>query len=339
VVRCAYSWHLVPEADRTLPDPEGPETRALLQVVLVDAETGLVRVLRTVAVDPELAQERADPGGEGKDHGVRFATGFLFLVTVGGAAMDVGRIHQSDDVPPVLRIVALAAFAASLALQAWAMIVNPFFSPAIRVQPECGHRVITHGPYRFVRDPGYLAMLIAMPESALAVGSWLALIPAIGFSLMIVRRARLEDGFLKRNLPGYIDYMQRVRGGLLPRLTTLRAAVLLHRENRFTYWIVFFDGEEALKDWSASDSLYGSRHFAQALTRDQAKQIRAMIKVDMIGDRNLHIHRDSHSSPQLPDLIFREAQELGYGRYFLERRFLWRTTTSLFSRSGSPPWT
>jgi glutaminyl-peptide cyclotransferase len=43
------------------------------------------------------------------------------------------------------------------------------------------------------------------------------------------------------------------------------ANVLAHRENRFTYWIVLFDGEEALKHWSASDGLYGSRHFVQTL--------------------------------------------------------------------------
>jgi len=62
------------------------------------------------------------------------------------------------------------------------MIVNPFFSPALRIQAERGHAVIARGPYRFIRHPGYLAMLIAVPASALALGSWLALIPAFAFS-------------------------------------------------------------------------------------------------------------------------------------------------------------
>jgi glutaminyl-peptide cyclotransferase len=97
------------------------------------------------------------------------------------------------------------------------------------------------------------------------------------------------------------------------------AHVLAQRRNRFTYWIVLFDGQEALKDWSASDGLYGSRHFAQSLSANQVKEIRAMFNVDMIGDRNLHIHRENHSDSQLTDLIFRDAQDLGYGRYFLER--------------------
>jgi hypothetical protein len=104
------------------------------------------------------------------------------------------------------------------------MIVNPFFSPAVCIQAERGQSVITRGPYRFLRHPGYLAMLIAMPASAVAIGSWLALIPAAGFGLVIVRRARKEDEFLKQNLSGYIDYMERVRGGLFPRLNAIAAA-------------------------------------------------------------------------------------------------------------------
>lgn len=178
-----------------------------------------------LAVDPGLAKERTHPAAAGRDGSERFGAGFLFLVTVGFAAMDVGRLHQSDVVPVALSIIALIVLGAALGLQVWAMIVNPFFSPVIRVQVERGHHVIARGPYRWLRHPGYLAMIIAIPASALAIGSWLALIPAAGFCVVIVRRARMEDGFLKQNLPGYIDYMERVRGGLSPR-----PAVETHRE-------------------------------------------------------------------------------------------------------------
>ena len=97
------------------------------------------------------------------DPGSRTASGFLFLVTVIFAALDVGRLHQSDSVPPSWQLAAIMVFAAALILQAAAMIVNPFFSPALRIQAEHGHSVITRGPYRFLRHPGYLAMLMAMP--------------------------------------------------------------------------------------------------------------------------------------------------------------------------------
>ncbi|MGH9469710.1 MAG: methyltransferase family protein [Terriglobia bacterium] len=178
----------------------------------------VVLLITMLAVDPELASERAHPGATGQDARARFGAGFLFLVTVGFAAMDVGRLHQSDSVPGTVSMIVLVAFAAALGLQVWAMVVNPFFSPVVRIQAERSHHVITRGPYRWLRHPGYLAMLIAIPASALAIGSWLASIPAAGFCLVIVRRARSEEEFLKRNLVGYIDYMQLVPGGLFPRL-------------------------------------------------------------------------------------------------------------------------
>jgi protein-S-isoprenylcysteine O-methyltransferase Ste14 len=169
-----------------------------------------------LAVDPGLAEERARPRAGGKDAKLRSGAGFLFLATIGFAAMDVGRVHRLDTVPAPVSIVALAVFAAALAFQAWAMIVNPFFSPVMRVQAERGHHVITQGPYRFLRHPGYLAMMIAIPASSFAIGSWLALIPAAGFDLIILRRAQREDEFLPEELPGYREYRHRVRGGLLP---------------------------------------------------------------------------------------------------------------------------
>ncbi|HTS59074.1 MAG TPA: M28 family metallopeptidase [Terriglobales bacterium] len=114
------------------------------------------------------------------------------------------------------------------------------------------------------------------------------------------------------------------------------AHVLAQRRNRFTYWIVLFDGKEPLEDGSSSDGLYGSRHFVQTLTAEQVKRIRAMFNVDMIGDRNLHIHRESHSDAQLTDLIFRDAQDLGYGRYFLERPLSVEDDHMPFVRAGIP---
>jgi Zn-dependent M28 family amino/carboxypeptidase len=96
------------------------------------------------------------------------------------------------------------------------------------------------------------------------------------------------------------------------------ARVLARRKNSLTYWLVFFDGEEALQRWSNTDGLYGSRHFAQELSaQGTLNQVRALILVDMIGDAHLDIHRESHSTPWLNDIVFSAAQRLGYGRYFL----------------------
>ena len=95
--------------------------------------------------------------------------------------------------------------------------------------------------------------------------------------------------------------------------------VLGRRKNPITYWLVFFDGEEALRSWSASDSLYGSRHLVGKLTADgELSRIHALLLVDMIADANLDIHRDPSSTPWLSDLVFHAARRLGYSRYFLD---------------------
>jgi Zn-dependent M28 family amino/carboxypeptidase len=96
------------------------------------------------------------------------------------------------------------------------------------------------------------------------------------------------------------------------------ARVLAQRKNSLTYWLVFFDGEEALQRWSNTDGLYGSRHFAQELSAQGIlNRVRALILVDMIADAHLDIHREAHSTPWLNDIVFSAAQRLGYRRYFL----------------------
>ena len=89
-------------------------------------------------------------------------------------------------------------------------------------------------------------------------------------------------------------------------------------QHKLTYWLVFFDGEEAFKSWSDTDSLYGSRHLAAKLTQEgQLSRIQAMILVDMIGDAHLDIRRDQDSTAWLNNLVFQTARRLNYARYFL----------------------
>jgi len=84
---------------------------------------------------------------------------------------------------------------------------------------------------------------------------------------------------------------------------------------RYTYWLVWFDGEEARGAWTATDSLYGSRQMATELAK-AGRLPRAMILVDMIGDRDLSINRETHSAAWLTDIIWDTAARLGHGRHF-----------------------
>ncbi|MBI3950277.1 MAG: M28 family peptidase [Acidobacteria bacterium] len=83
-------------------------------------------------------------------------------------------------------------------------------------------------------------------------------------------------------------------------------------------WFVFFDGEEAAIDWTATDSKYGSRHLAQKWQKEGVlNRIRALILLDMIGDKNLDIKRDAYSTRSLSDALWQAAAQLGYSDYFL----------------------
>ena len=87
----------------------------------------------------------------------------------------------------------------------------------------------------------------------------------------------------------------------------------------YSVWLVFFDGEEAIQKWSASDSTYGSRHLAAKWGGDGTlNRIKAFMLADMIGDKDLDIQRESRSTGWLVDLVAKSAKKFGYERYFFQ---------------------
>ena len=118
--------------------------------------------------------------------------------------------------PSSLEVVALVLFALAWIVLVWAMYVNRFFSSIPRIQSERGHTVISTGPYRFVRHPGYTAALLAAVTSGIGVGSWISTFIAPVALALLVWRTMIEDRMLQRDLPGYADYAARVRYRLVP---------------------------------------------------------------------------------------------------------------------------
>ncbi len=98
----------------------------------------------------------------------------------------------------------------------WAMKVNPFFSAMVRLQTDRGHHVVTTGPYRFVRHPGYTGAFLINLGLPLLLGSLWALIPGTLASLGLIVRTIPEDRFLHRELKGYGDYAEKVKWKLIP---------------------------------------------------------------------------------------------------------------------------
>jgi protein-S-isoprenylcysteine O-methyltransferase Ste14 len=106
--------------------------------------------------------------------------------------------------------------AGNLAGKARALFSNPFFSGVVRIQTERGHQVISHGPYRLLRHPGYAGNLLYYLAVPLFLDTLWAYLPALLLVLVTVIRTALEDRTLQAELDGYAAYAGRVRYRLLP---------------------------------------------------------------------------------------------------------------------------
>ena len=105
----------------------------------------------------------------------------------------------------------------------------------------------------------------------------------------------------------------------------------------YSIWLAFFDGEEAIKEWSDSDSLYGSRHLAAKWQQEgTTRKIKALLLADMIGDADLDILRDQHSTAWLEDLVYEAARRLGYQSFFFAETDEMSDDHMPFAQQGVP---
>lgn len=138
--------------------------------------------------------------------------GVLILVVAG---LD-GRLAWSPPVSLPIRLLSLAVLLAGYALGSYALVENPFFSGVVRIQAERGHRVVSSGPYRWVRHPGYAGGLLTYLASPLFLGALWAFVPVALLAVVLVIRTALEDKTLHERLEGYREYAGQVRYRLVP---------------------------------------------------------------------------------------------------------------------------
>jgi Zn-dependent M28 family amino/carboxypeptidase len=113
------------------------------------------------------------------------------------------------------------------------------------------------------------------------------------------------------------DFLGANDGGSSTGFLLELAAVLHTLPHTDDIYLVFFDGEEARHEWSDTDSVYGSRHLAEKWDVDGTlRRLKALINVDMIGDRNLSLMWDTSSSASLRSLVWDVADSLGDKEYF-----------------------
>jgi protein-S-isoprenylcysteine O-methyltransferase Ste14 len=139
----------------------------------------------------------------------------LFLAWLILMPMDAVRFHWSQ-----MPVLMQAAGAAISILSFWLFFLtfreNSYLSPAVRIQTERGHTVVTTGPYRYVRHPMYAAALVFMVGTTLLLGSWYGLPAGIVIVIAVAIRAVGEERLLCTELSGYDEYMQKVKYRLIP---------------------------------------------------------------------------------------------------------------------------
>jgi len=115
------------------------------------------------------------------------------------------------------------------------------------------------------------------------------------------------------------------------------ARLLCPQKGKYAVWIAFFDGEEAMKHWSDTDSRYGSRQMAARLAiSGDLKKIKAFLLADIVGGRTAQFLRESSSTPALVDLIWNTSAKLGYSAIFLNESTAAQDDHDSFLKRGVP---
>lgn len=165
-----------------------------------------------------LTAERAAEAqlGEAWDKKLLGLIFLLNLVTFVVAGVDSGRFPRPVEPPLVGVVLGVVLMLAGQVLFAVAKRVNESFSSTVRIIDSRAHPVCTEGPYRWLRHPGYLGLLMSSLAFPLVLEAYWAFIPASLGAALLVLRTYWEDRFLQEKLPGYAQYAAQTRWRLLP---------------------------------------------------------------------------------------------------------------------------
>lgn len=142
---------------------------------------------------------------------------FLVIILIVIASLDSGRFEWTSP-PMVLRVLGWIGLTLVYVLVWQVFSANTYAIGEVRIQEERRHRVVTTGPYRVVRHPMYVGVIISVFCTPVVLGSFYAIIPGALIAVLFLIRTALEDRTLKEELPGYREYAERVRYRLLPRV-------------------------------------------------------------------------------------------------------------------------
>lgn len=143
------------------------------------------------------------------------------IVSIGGGLIPLAAgldelLGWSPAFNMTIKIISLLVILAGYMLASCALIENRYFSGMVRIQTERSHRVISSGPYGWMRHPGYAGAILSYLAFPFLLDSLWSLIPAVLITITLIIRTNLEDKTLQAELDGYREYANRVRHRLLP---------------------------------------------------------------------------------------------------------------------------
>lgn len=179
---------------------------------------GLLMSFFLTGEDTELLDERSKPPKDAKEWDKRILklSALTTIITYIVAGLDSGRYRWS---PPLQGRICLLGIILMFSGQLLFLIskkANKFFSSIVRIQNDRGHSVCENGPYKYVRHPGYLGMLISWVGFPLLLGSIWSTIPISLIIVLLLIRTSLEDKTLIKELSGYNQYLQKTHYKLIP---------------------------------------------------------------------------------------------------------------------------
>jgi protein-S-isoprenylcysteine O-methyltransferase Ste14 len=199
--------------------PTGNVTWLTGWIFLILASSGLIMVnIWLFKNNPELLQERMSLTRSDQKEWDKLLSPVLLaypMVSLVFISFDGGRFHWSP-VPLWVQGIGAAALLCSFALFLWTFRENTFLSAVVRIQKDRGHKVVSTGPYHYVRHPMYAAFVIVDIGTPLLLGSWYGVLLGVIFIIMVARRAVLEERALEQELDGYSAYMQQVKYRFIP---------------------------------------------------------------------------------------------------------------------------
>jgi protein-S-isoprenylcysteine O-methyltransferase Ste14 len=169
-------------------------------------------------LNPELVKHRAEKKQGTKPWDKVLLSAYIimqFFIQTVVIGLDIGRFQWSH-LGLHFAVSGFALFLFAAIIVDWAMVANPHFEGTVRIQKERGHKVVTTGPYKFVRHPGYVGTMFWAVGTPLIIGSVYGLIPAGICIVLLIIRTSLEDKMLHRELNGYSEYAEGVKYRLFP---------------------------------------------------------------------------------------------------------------------------